>query len=104
MAEALGLPPERIPADPRWLRLKLMRIAPAALGVTPKSWSNTRSNVQAALQLFGITERRINRPADLSPAWSPLWTAVLATKDRSIKPILSRFVYFLNRLASRRRR
>ena len=55
---AVILAPDRplcdIPADPEWCRGKLDRIAPAALGIADKTWSNLRSNFAAALTAGGI--------------------------------------------------
>lgn len=95
-AKALGRAPETIPADPTWLRPRIERIVPAAIGLTQKSWSNVRSDLQAALAHLGITKRPVNRKWHLSPAWTPLWDKVLASGDRTLRASLSRFVYFLN--------
>lgn len=95
-AKALGRSVETIPADPTWLRPRLERIVPAAIGLTPKSWSNVRSDLQAALAHAGITKRAVNRKRHLSPDWAPLWDRVLVSGDRSLIATLSRFVYFLN--------
>lgn len=95
-ANALGRPPETIPADPTWLRPRIERIVPAAIGLTQKSWSNVRSDLQAALAHLGITKRPVNRKWHLSPAWAPLWDKVLASGDRTLCASLSRFVYFLS--------
>ena len=95
-AKALGRPPETIPADPTWLRPRIERIVPAGIGLSPKSWSNVRSDLQAALAHAGITKRPVNRKWHLSPAWAPLWDKVLASGDRTLRASLSRFVYFLS--------
>jgi len=95
-AKALGRPPETIPADPTWLRPRIERIVPAGIGLTQKSWSNVRSDLQAALTHLGITKRPVNRKWHLSPAWAPLWDKVLASGDRTLCVSLSRFVYFLS--------
>lgn len=95
-AKALGRAPETIPVDPTWLRPRIERIVPAAIGLTPKSWSNVRSDLQAALTHAGITKRPVNRKRHLSPDWAPLWDKVLASGDRTLCASLSRFVYFLN--------
>jgi integrase len=98
VAKALGSPPEVVPADPTWLRPRLERVAPASLGLSAKSWSNALSDVRAALVLFGCVRRRYNRKADLSPPWREQWDSVLTSGDRTLRPALSRFVYFLNSL------
>lgn len=96
VAKALNRLLEDIPADPRWLQPRLARIAPAALGLTPKAWTNIVSDARAAMVHFGIVERRHNHISDLSPAWRQLWKIVLASRDPTLQPSLSRFVYFLN--------
>ncbi len=97
VAKALGLPPEDVPCDSRWLQPRLAKIAPAALGLTPKSWQNAVSDARAALAHFGLVERRFNRIDDLSPGWKALWVDVLASGDKTLQPALCRFVHFLNR-------
>lgn len=44
----------------------------------------------------GFIERRKNRITDLSPEWQTLWASVLASKDKSLRPPLGRFIHFLN--------
>ena len=54
------------------------------------------SNARAAMAHFGCVRRRHHRKTDLSPAWRVLWEAVLASGDKTLRPALGRFVYFLN--------
>ena len=96
VARAIGKTPEEIPADPRWLRTRLAKVAPAAIGLTAKTWSTVRSNAKAGLAEAGIVERRNRRKSELSPAWRSLWTLVLASENRTLKPALCRFVHFLD--------
>lgn len=98
VANAIGRPPEDVPADTHWLQKRLADFLPASIGLTPKSWSNILSNARAALAQCGVVKRRINRPADLSPEWAQLWSKALATGNRTISASASRFVYFLNAL------
>ena len=81
---------------PGWLQPRLGRVAPASLNLSAKSWSNTVSNARAAMAHFGCVRRRHHRKTDLSPAWRVLWEAVLASGDKTLRPALGRFVYFLN--------
>lgn len=97
VAKALKRPMEDVPADPRWLQPRLSRMAPAALGLSPKAWTNILSDSRAALARYGIVERRYNRIDDLTPMWRQLWEIVLASRDPTLRPSLGRFVYFLNR-------
>lgn len=98
VANAIGRPPEDVPADAHWLQKRLADFLPASVGLTPKSWSNILSNARAALAHCGIVKRRINRTADLSPAWAQLWNKALALGNRTVSSSAGRFVYFLNSL------
>ncbi|MGQ3488083.1 tyrosine-type recombinase/integrase [Roseovarius pacificus] len=98
VAEALDRTPAQVPADPRWLQPQLARIAPAAIGVTRKTWQNTVSNARNAMVACGIVTKRQRRPEDLSPAWRSLWAVVQASKDKSLLSPLPRFVFFLDRI------
>ncbi len=96
-SKALGRAPEDVPADPRWLQPRLAKIAPAALGLSLKSWQNAVSDARSAMAHFGIVSRRHNHIDDLGPAWRRLWTIVLASRLPTLQPSLCRFVHFLNR-------
>ena len=71
VAKALNRPLEDVPADPRWLQPRLARIAPAALRLSPKAWTNILSDARAAMAHYGIVKRRQNHIDDLSPAVAP---------------------------------
>jgi integrase len=96
--EALGLPPQDVPADAAWLQPRVARIMPAALGLSDKTWSNIQSNARAGLVKFGVVQKRISRKTDLAPEWRTLWEIVLGSGDKSLPFSLSRFIHFLNRL------
>ncbi|SDJ44717.1 hypothetical protein, partial [Lutimaribacter saemankumensis] len=98
VAEALDRTPAQVPADPRWLQPRLARIAPAAIGVTRKTWQNAVSNARSAMVACGIATKRQRRPENLSPAWRSLWSVVQASKDKSLLSSLPRFVFFLDRI------
>jgi integrase len=97
LAKALGRPPEDVPCDTRWLQKRLGKINPATFGIATKTWQNTVSDARAAMAQVGIVERKINQIDDLVPEWHRLWSLVLESKDPTLQPSLSRFVYFLNR-------
>lgn len=97
VAQAIGRSPDNVPADARWLQTRLTKVVPAAIGVSPKTWSNIVSNANAALARFGVVDRRINRISDLSPEWLHLWKLALASGVWTLRTSLGRFVYFLNR-------
>lgn len=98
VAEALHRTPAQVPADPRWLQPRLARIAPAAVGITTKTWQNTVSNARNAMVACGIVSKRQRRVSDLSPEWRELWDMVRASKDKSLLNPLPRFIFFLNRI------
>ena len=56
IAKAVNQSPETVPADLGWLQPRLEKVAPAALGMTAKSWSNTLSNAKAALEYFQLAK------------------------------------------------
>lgn len=95
VAVVLNRTPEAIPADPKWLRPRLSRVAPVAVGLGEKTWSNVLSNLRAAFSHLGVTNR-FRRRADLSPAWRRLWERVLASKDPTLQAALGRFVHFVD--------
>jgi integrase len=97
VAKAIGRAPQDVPCHGRWLQPRLAKIAPAALGLKDKAWQNVVSSARAAMVHVGIVERRINRTADLSPAWQLLWTRVLdSPQSKTLQPPLCRFIHFLN--------
>ena len=97
IAKALGRPLKDVPADPRWLQPRLARVAPAALGLRPKTWANIVSNARAAMAHFGIVARRRNHLDDLGPEWRRPWEIVLVSRDPTLRPSLCQFVHYLNR-------
>lgn len=98
VAQSLGLPATDIPCDCRWLQPRLARIAPAQLGVTPKTWANSLSNLRSAMAQVGTVEHRKRQIGDLSPDWRALWAQVLEAKDPTVGPAARRFVFFLSAL------
>ena len=98
VAKALGRPPEAVPADPRWLQPRLERIAPAALGPVGQVLEQRRERRPRGPGALRLRRRPHHRKTDLSPAWRVLWEAVLASGNRTLRPALGRFVYFLDEL------
>ena len=97
VAKALGRGAQDVPCYTRWLQPRLSKVAPAALGLTPKTWQNAVSDVRAALVHAGIVERRASRITDLSPAWQKLWLSVLASPhSKTLQPPLCRFIHFMS--------
>lgn len=98
IARAIDRTADQTPADPTWLRPRLARVAPAALGISPKTWSNVLSDAHAALDHCGVVERRFANITGLNDDWRALWDDVIASGDQSLAPALGRFVRFLDRL------
>ncbi len=98
VAEAFDRTPAQVPADPRWLQPRIARIAPAAIGVSAKTWQNIVSNARSAMVACGIVTKRQRRASDLSPEWRELWDLARASGDKSLLSPLPRFVHFLNRI------
>lgn len=98
VATALKRSPAQVPADPRWLQPRLQHVAPAALGIAPKTWQNTVSNARNGMAACGIVTKRHRQISDLSNEWRMLWEHVQASKDKSLLSPLPRFVHFLSRL------
>jgi integrase len=98
LAKALGRPVEAAPADPRWLRPRIVRVAPVAVGLSTKSWTNVVSDAKAAMAQCGILEPKSNHRSHLSQDWSCLWGVVLKSGPFALQPALGRFVHFMSRL------
>jgi len=73
----LGLPPDGTPAAPALLRDAAAGFSPAAAGITPRTWSNTRSAVLAALRHDGLVPHAA-RNSHPSPAWD-VWRPQMQT-------------------------
>lgn len=98
VCEVIGLLPQDVPADAAWLQPRLARVAPAAFGISSKTWSNILSNCRMGLVCFGTVEKRMTSKSDLSPCWRSLWEIVLQSGDQTLRSGLSSFIYFLSRL------
>lgn len=96
VAKALGRSPGDVPADAKWLQPRLSRVAPAALGLSAKSWSNALSDARAALLRCGIAQQRGRPKTDLTPEWDRLWALIRSSRDMTLKCALGRFVSFLS--------
>ncbi|MEX2520353.1 MAG: site-specific integrase, partial [Paracoccaceae bacterium] len=83
--------PADVPADPLWLRPRLGKIAPAALGLSQKTWTNLLSDFRAALAVASATDGGRGRSIALPPEWAQL-RVVLTEKRHRIG--LSRFMQF----------
>jgi len=95
IAKALDRAASEVPADTKWLQPRLHKIAPAALGISRKSWQNIVSDGRAAMVHCGIVAKRRSYAKDLTPEWQELWRKILDAKDRTLSA-LRRFVHFLS--------
>jgi len=95
VAKALARPVSDLPADTRWLQPRLNNVAPAALGISRKSWQNILSDARAAMAHFGIVGTRQRHFRDLTPEWQEMWRNLLDAKDPTLAA-LRRFVHFLS--------
>lgn len=98
VSNGLNRTPDEVPADTTWLQPRIAKVAPAALGLSPKSWQNAVSDARSAMAHFGIVKRRHRHIDDLSPAWRNLWKRVLASKDKTLPRALPRFVHYLSHI------
>jgi len=90
VGRALDRPLERILADPRHLSPRLSAIAPRAIGISRRSWSNVGFRLRKALSLVrSMSPGRNTNP--LTPAWEALWRPL---GSRRVKISLSRFVRY----------
>ena len=94
VASAISWRLEECPADTVWLRPKIAKVMPAALGIQKKTWINSVSNAKSAMAEVGILERDRGPPLPLSEDWQRHWDIVLASGKPNIRIPLSRFVRF----------
>jgi hypothetical protein len=83
VASAIGHTPETTAADPGWLRPRIRRVVPAAVGISAKTWTNVISDFRAALHIAGI--RAIREKAEATgfpPAWATMHTALPCRRCR----------------------
>jgi integrase len=87
VGRALDRPLERILADPRHLAPRLNAVAPVAIGMSARSWTNVRSRSGKALSLVRpmAPGRNTNQ---LTAAWDALWGPL---ESKRVKTSLSRF-------------
>jgi hypothetical protein len=93
IAVALDRRPEELPAQWSRVRSRVEAIHPAALGWTPRTAANHKSNLRTALCWFQQLELLPRRGAQLTPAWNALWSQV---HDRRTRKWLSSFLRHLS--------
>ena len=72
--------PARIPLDLPVISAKLAAITPAALGLTPKTFSNIRTNFMAAVKASGLKSAGPSARTPLSPKWKKLFAKLRARR------------------------
>lgn len=72
VGRALTLPLDAIPSAPAILRARLDQVRPAALGIKPQSWANTRSRLLKALRLTGVPVMAGRNIGVYTPEWQQL--------------------------------
>ena len=86
MAALIGKPPEALPADLNALRPRVSAVHPALHQISPKTWSNLKTNFKAAVLTAGGRQRA-------RTARSPVWQMLLKRlRDRHLAHGLSRFM------------
>jgi hypothetical protein len=89
MSEITGVDPRITPASLRFMRPLINAVRPAKYQLTPKSWSNLRSNFRAA-----VVQPAPRQPRRLDIEWARLRAAL---PTRRMKKGLSRFIGFCER-------
>ena len=72
VAALLGEEPGHLPLDLAIIAAKLAAINPVAAGLTPKTLSNIRSDLLAAVRASGLQPVLASSKAGLSPPWADL--------------------------------
>ncbi len=70
-ASWIGEPPAAIPAHPDYIRRRLSKLTPAAVGVGKKRFANVKSALMAALRHLGLVGGQ-HYLAPLTPSWKAL--------------------------------
>jgi integrase len=91
MSEMTGVDARSTPASMQFMRPLIKAVRPAKYDLTPKTWSNLRSNFRAAL-----VDPAPSVPNDLDPQWSAL-RAGLRNKPKFTRLGLSRLISFCNK-------
>jgi hypothetical protein len=91
VAALLGDDPAHLPLDLAALAGRLAGINPVAAGLTPKTLSNLRPDLLAAVRSSGLQPVLTSSKAALSPPWADLLTRLPAKRARIGLSRLARF-------------
>jgi len=86
MSEITGVDPRSTPVSLRLMRPRINAVRPAKYNLTPKTWSNLRSNFRAA-----VVQALPRQPRRPDPEWGPLRAAL---PNKRMKNGLSRLIGF----------
>ncbi|HMF21235.1 MAG TPA: hypothetical protein VKG24_03820 [Pseudolabrys sp.] len=81
VALLLGDDPARLPLDLPATSIKLAAITPAAFGLSPKTFSNIRTNFMAAVEASGLRPVRRSTRTPLSRRWKKLFAKLSARRE-----------------------
>jgi integrase len=98
VAEAISIPTDQCFAHSHWLQPRISAVSPAALGISPKTWSNVLSDLRGAIATLDQAKPRVNRRKDLSPDWRRLFEELVEADRTFVRFALSGFVFFLSRI------
>ena len=94
LCRVMALPPPAVPADLNFIRRKLERLSPAAVGVTDKRFATVKSEVAFALRHLGL----VGKGTYLTPMvgdWLVLWDRL---PDKYVRTNFSRFFRYCSAL------
>jgi integrase len=80
VAELLGNVPAAIPLVMEKVQAGLGAVNPVAIGMTPKRFTNIRSDFVAAVKASGVIPTELNVKAKLSPEWVDLFSRLASRK------------------------
>lgn len=98
VAEAISTPVDQCFAHAPWLQPRISALSPAALGISPKTWSNVLSDLRGAIATLDKAKPRVNRRKDLAPDWLRLFEELVEADRTSVRFALSGFLFFLSRI------
>ena len=75
-----GVAPASVLAEAPRIRAVLIKIRPAAHGITAKTWANLLSRLRAELRLADVIDPNYAGCAASDPAWAPLVQAIATDK------------------------
>lgn len=82
ICEMIGISPQAVPADVKYLRQRLKQVLPVAHGVSKKTFANQKSLFLAVLELAGIIDPVPRGVAREDFHWGPLLAAIAHDKRR----------------------